>query len=133
MEGSQPIVHLVTDNEAKGQAKELFEQIKSSTGKVPKWMRVMANCEDTLIGFFTLFKSVMDDAPAPQPLKWKVAHVVSEMNKCEFCIGVTKTKLSSFGVSDEELNNLDNTPDEKEKLAIEYAKVTTEHAYNISF
>jgi uncharacterized peroxidase-related enzyme len=132
MEGSQPIVHLVTDNEVQGKAKELFEQMKTSTGKVPKWMRVMANCEDTLVGFSALFKSVMDDAPAPQELKWKVAYVVSEINKCEFCVGVTKTKLTSLGVDDEKLANLEDTPDEKEKVAIEYARATTEHAYSVS-
>ena len=48
----KPLVHLVADDEVKGQAKAIFEQIKASTGKVPKWMRVMANCEDVMVGFF---------------------------------------------------------------------------------
>ncbi|GAI44336.1 unnamed protein product, partial [marine sediment metagenome] len=43
-----PLVHLVTDDEVKSQAKILFEQMKKSAGRVPKWMRVMANCEDVL-------------------------------------------------------------------------------------
>lgn len=66
---NQPIVHLVTDNEATGQTKELFNQMIENVGKVPKWMRVMANCENTLISFFQLFKSLMDNKPAPQLLK----------------------------------------------------------------
>lgn len=131
MENNQPIVRLVADDEVKGQAKELFEQVKGSTGKVPKWMRVMANCEDTLIGFFTLFKSVMDNAPTNALLKWKVAYVVSEINKCEFCVGVTKMQLGGLGMNEEEMNNIENVCNDKECVAIEYAKATTEHAYKV--
>ena len=124
----KPLVHQVTDKEVKGKAKELFEKIKKSTGKVPKWMRVMANCEDTLIGFFTLFKSVMDDAPTDKLLKWKVAYRVSEINKCEFCVSVSKNQLKQFGLSEEDMKKLDEISNEKEKVALEYAEASTEHA-----
>ena len=82
---TQPLVSLVSDEEITGKAKELFEQVKASAGEVPKWMRVMAHCEDILVGFFTLFKATMDDSPVDSKLKWKVAYKISEMNKCEFC------------------------------------------------
>ena len=126
-----PLVHLVTDDEAKGQAKDLFEQIKNSTGKVPKWMRVMANCDDVLIGFFSLFKATMDDAPLDSQLKWKVAFKVSEMNKCEFCVGVATQKLKQFGIDDEQLKNIHSTTNEKGTIALKYAEAATDHAYNI--
>jgi len=131
MTQTQPLVHLVTDEEAKGRAKALFEQLKKSTGKVPKWMRVMANCEDILIGFFTLFKATMDDAPLPGKLKWKVAYKVSELNNCKFCVNAAEMKLKEFGLSDEDIKDLDQASDEREKAALEYAKLATEHAYNI--
>ena len=131
MENLKPIVHLVADDEAKAQAKEVFEQIKKTTGKVPKWMRVMANCEDTLVGFFLLFKSVMDDAPTDKLLKWKIAYVVSEVNKCEYCVSVTKMQLKNFGVSDEDISNINKICNERECVAIEYAKATATHAYKI--
>ena len=131
MTATKPLVRLITDDEAKGEAKELFEQIKASTGKVPKWMRVMANCEDVLIGFFTLFKATMDDAPVDKLLKWKVAYRVSEMNKCEFCVSVSKMKLKEFGLKDEEIEKIDKACDDKECVALKYAQAATEHAYNI--
>ena len=83
---TKPLVNLVTDKNVKGQAKALFEKMKKSAGKVPKWMRVMANCDDVLIGFFTMFKAIMDDAPVDKLLKWKIALVISDLNKCEFCV-----------------------------------------------
>jgi len=127
----EPIVHRCTSDELHGEAKEVFENFLASSGKVPKWLEVMANCEDTMVGFFTLFKSVMDNAPVSSTLKWKVAYVVSDINKCEFCVGATVTKLATFNISEEDLKNIDKTSDEKEALAIEYARATTKHAYAI--
>ena len=127
----QPIVHLVADEEAKKQAKNIFKQIKNSTGKVPKWMRVMANCEDTLVGFSLLFKSIMDDAPTDKLLKWKIAFVVSEVNKCEYCVSISKMQLKNFGLNKKEMNEIEKVCNDKECIAIEYAKATATHAYKI--
>ncbi len=128
----QPVVHCVSCEELHGEARTIFDDLIQKTGKVPKWLQVMANCEDTMVGFFSLFKSVMDNAPVSATLKWKVAYVVSDINKCEFCIGATKMKLVEFNISEEELAHIDQATDEKEKLAIEYARATTEHAYSIA-
>jgi len=128
---TEPIVHRCTPEELHGEAKKLFEEFLNSSGKVPKWLQVMANCEDTMLGFFSLFKSVMDNAPVESALKWKVAYVVSDINKCEFCVGATQTKLAEFDISEEDLKNIDQTSNEREAVAIEYAKATTEHAYSI--
>lgn len=131
MTGPKPLVHQVTDKEAKKRAKELFEQIKSSTGKVPKWMRVMANCEDVLVGFFSLFKATMDDTPVDKLLKWKVAYKVSEMNKCEFCVSISKIQLKQFGLKDKEVSEIEKASSVKERTALKYAQAATKHAYNI--
>ncbi|MBU2236054.1 hypothetical protein KKA01_03275, partial [Patescibacteria group bacterium] len=110
-----PLVHLVMDDEIKNDAKNIFEQIKKSTGSVPKWMRVMANCEDILVGFFTLFNATMDDAPVNKLLKWKVAYRISEINKCEFCVSISKMKLKEFGLEQDEIEQIDKATDDREK------------------
>jgi len=132
MSSNSPLVHLVTDNEVSGQAKALFEQMKKGAGKVPKWMRVMANCEDVLVGFFTMFKAIMDDAPVDKLLKWKIALIISDLNKCEFCVSVAKQQLKTFGLTDEQSQNIDvKKLSEKEQVAVEYAIASTKHAFNI--
>ncbi len=126
------LVHLVSDDEVKDQAKSLFEQMKANTGSVPKWMRVMANCEDVLVGFFTMFKAVMDDAPVDKLLKWRIALIISDINKCEFCVSVAKQQLLAFGLSEEDMKNIESEDLSKaEKIAIEYSKAASDHAYNI--
>ncbi len=132
MTTTKPIVRCVSCEELHGDARTIFDDFIQKTGKVPKWLQVMGNCEDTMIGFFSLFKSVMDNAPVSSVLKWKVAYVVSDINKCAFCVGATKLKLIEFNISEDDLKNIDHSTDEKEKIAIEYARATTEHAYNIA-
>ena len=132
MKTTIPLVHLTTDNEVKNQAKNLFKQIKKSTGKVPKWMRVMANCEDILVGFFTMFKAIMDDAPVDKLLKWRIALKISNLNKCKFCISIAKHQLKTFGLNTKEINNIkSHNLSTKEKAALEYAIASTKHAFNI--
>jgi len=127
------LVHQVTDQEVKKQAKALFEQIKKTTGKVPKWMRVMANCGDVLVGFFILFKAVMDDAPVNKLLKWRIALKISDLNKCQFCVSVAKQQLKMFGLTDKEIENIGvKNLSEKEQTALEYAVASSQHAYNIN-
>ena len=129
---NQPIVHMVSDEEAQGKTKEIFQHMKETTGGVPKWMRVMANCEDTLVGFMELFKSLMDNEPVNALLKWKVAYVVSEINKCELCVDITKMKMRSMGVPEEDIARLEEVAYEKEAVALEYAKMATEEAFKIN-
>lgn len=128
---NQPLVHLVTDDEVKGKAKEIFEQIKESTGKVPKWMRVMANRENIMIGFFDLFQATMGKGSVDRLLKWKVAYQISELNKCEFCVSIVKIQLKSFGLSDEEIAKVGIVKDKREEIAMKYTQASTCHAYNI--
>ncbi|MBU0649426.1 carboxymuconolactone decarboxylase family protein [Patescibacteria group bacterium] len=128
----KPLVKIISDNEAPGAVKEFFEVMRQKQGKVPEWMRVMAHCDDTLMAFFGFFKTLMDDAPADPKLKWKLGFRVSELNKCEYCVSVTKGMLKKLGISDEDLQDIEKGMSEKERLALKFAGEMTEHAYNIS-
>ncbi|MCB9812961.1 MAG: hypothetical protein H6772_01010 [Pseudomonadales bacterium] len=126
-----PHVHIVSDSEAKGRVLELFEKMKASKGSVPKWMRVMANSDDILIGFFALFKATMDNAPLDSQLKWKLAYHISEMNKCEFCVSVSQMQLEAFGMDKAQMTNLKEAATGREALAFEYAEAVNNHAYKM--
>ena len=129
---TEPIVQSVSADEITSKAaKEIYDQFISAGKNVPKWMRVMANNEDIMVGFFSMFKATMDDSPLPSILKWKVADEVSRLNKCEFCIDVTQSRLRQFGLGDEELSQINELADEREKAALAFARATTEKAYEI--
>jgi AhpD family alkylhydroperoxidase len=128
---SEPIVGRVATSDLQGEARKLFEQFTSADKPVPKWMQVMGNCDDILVGFFAMFKATMDDAPLPSELKWKVANEVSKLNKCEFCVDVTNAKLRQFGLNDAAIAEVESSADEKEKVALAFARAATEKAYEI--
>ncbi len=128
---SDPFVHLVSSEDLSGDAKKIFENTKAATGSVPKWMKVMGNSEEILVPFFKLFQSTMKDGKISPILKWKVAFKVSELNKCEFCVSVTKLKLKCLGLSDKDISEIDKATDEKEKVVLAFAESSTEHAYRI--
>jgi uncharacterized peroxidase-related enzyme len=127
----QPLVHTVAPTELQGEAKSLFEQMMGKSGKVPLWMQVMANNQDIVVAFFNLFKVSMDDSPLPANLKWKVALKVSQLNKCEYCVDVSESKLKGMGIADENLEKIHDDLTDREKLAIEYAENTTLNAYKL--
>ena len=126
-----PHVKIVSDDEVKGKVLELFENMKQAKGAVPKWMRVMANCDDILLGFFALFKATMDDSPLESKMKWKLAYHVSELNKCEFCVSVSAMQLKAFGLDESKMGNLKADATGKEALAFEYSEAVNNHAYKI--
>ncbi len=126
-----PFVKLVTSEDLTGDAKQIFENVKAANGKVPKWMKAMGNSPEVFVHFFRLFKTTMGEGSVKSLLKWKVAFRVSELNKCEFCVSVTKTKLRCMGLSEEEIAQIDTPVNETEALVLKFAESTTEHAYNI--
>lgn len=132
MTHTTPLVALVTVDELKGEAKKIYEQFLSAGKSVPKWMKVMANCEDILVGFFSMFKATMDDAPLPSVMKWKIAKAVSDMNKCAFCVDVANAQLRQFGLSDEDIASILETTDERERAALAFAQAATEKAYEMN-
>jgi uncharacterized peroxidase-related enzyme len=133
MTNFDPIVHPVSADEVTtAAAKDIYEKFISAGKNVPKWVKVMANNEDIMVGFFTMFKATMDDAPLPAIMKWKVANEVSRINKCEFCIDVAQTQLRQFGLDDEALEKINETADEREKVALAFGRAVTEKAYEIN-
>lgn len=131
MNSVQPIVKMVSHEEVSGEAKKIYDGFVAQGQPVPKWVQVMANNQDVLVGFFSMFRATMDDAPLPAVLKWKVADEVSRLNQCDFCVDVTQAQLKQFGLTDEELADIDGTADEREKIALEFARATTKEAYKI--
>ncbi len=126
-----PIVQEVSEENLTKQGKKIFQAMKKKNGKVPKWMRVMGNCEDTLTGFFSLFTSIMDDAPTERELKWKIAYVVSELNKCHYCVSVSAKQLENMGMDKQSMKEIEKACQPAECVALEYAKAMTTAAYKI--
>ena len=77
-------LELVTEQQATGKVKEIYEDIKSSMGwdMVPQTFQLIAHNPDHLESYWALYKQTM--APGRLDLKTKklIAYIVSAMNNC---------------------------------------------------
>ncbi len=126
-------VPILEKEDVSGEVAEMFAKWEETTGKVPEWARVMANCPTVLKEFFDLFKVVMGpNGTVEESVKWKVAHQVSALNKCEYCVDVTEQKLKAMGLSEDRMKDMlaeeSSELSPEERAAIAYATETTTKA-----
>ncbi len=108
--------------------KEIYEEFENKGKKVPEWMKVMAHCPKILKEFKELFGVIMKNDKIEPNLKWKIAFVVSQALRCEFCVDVTSKMLKTMGVDEEELDKIKdmNGLSEEEKILFGLVKEITE-------
>jgi len=118
-------------NQVNESAKKVYESFEKQTGSVPEWVKVMAHQPEILKEFTELFRIIMGQGEVEGYLKWKIAYVISENLKCEFCVSVTMSMLKKLGASDDLLSNIkkiQNLP-ENEKIILELVKDITSDGY----
>jgi len=124
------VISSLEKNQAADVVKEIYEEYEKRGKKVPEWIKVMAHRPEILKEFFELLKVVMGKGAIAPKLKWKIAYVVSEVNRCPFCVDATTAMLKKLGAADkeiEEAKDLKNLTG-KEKEIIEMVKEVTEKA-----
>jgi len=87
-------------------AQSIYQGFKQSAGSVPEWVKIMAYRPEILKNFVGLFNAVMQTGKIEKNLKWKIAYVVSDTLRCEFCVDVTVKMLKKMGASDQELEKI---------------------------
>ncbi len=112
-------------------AREVYEKFEKESGAAPEWVKVMAHRPEILKEFTELFKVIMGEGKIEALLKWKIAHAVSSMLKCPFCVDVTEKMLRKFGADEETIEKLKNTENlpEEEKQILELVKDITADAH----
>ena len=103
-----PTFKPISENEAQGKIKEVFEDIKSSRNieEVPNFWKYIANDPDTLERTWNSMKQVMKKGAIDEVTKELIYVAVSVSNGCEYCIkshsaaaikkGATKQMLSEM-------------------------------------
>jgi uncharacterized peroxidase-related enzyme len=110
---------------------EIYLNFEKESGSVPEWVKVMAYRPEILKEFLELFKVIMNKGEIESFLKWKIAYVVSETLKCEFCVSVTSGMLKRLGATEEVLSDIKEkkNQEQKEKEILELVKDVTLDGY----
>ena len=82
-----PMFKAISENEATGKVKEVFDEIKSSRKitEVPNFWKYLANSPETLERTWSSLKQVMKEGALDPVTKELIYVAVSITNSCEYC------------------------------------------------
>lgn len=97
-------VKLVTEQEAEGEVKAVYEQVKQMTGGVvPPTFQAMANHPEYMKMVLQKMRTVMGSPELDKSTKLAIAFAVSVLNNCEACITMYSQQLKAAGFTDKQL------------------------------
>lgn len=103
-----PITRYVSEEEATGKVREVYDEILASRGlaKVPNYWKAIAGNPDYLEATWHNLKAVMKPGKLDRTTKEMIAVAVSATNNCEYCIHSHTDALRALGCDDEAILEL---------------------------
>ena len=103
-----PMFKPISENEAKGKVKEVFDEIKSTRKitQVPNFWKYLANSPETLERTWKSTSQVMKPGALEAVTKELIYVAVSMTNSCEYCIKSHSIAAKSKGATTEMLSEL---------------------------
>lgn len=101
-------IKLISEQEATGKVKEVYEQIQKAFGLpfVPNLFKAMAHNPDLLEANWGRVGMIMGRGRLDRKTKEMIAVAVSATNNCEYCVNAHTAALKRMGVTDAELLEL---------------------------
>jgi len=103
-----PIFKPISENEAKGKVKEVFDEIKSARQitEVPNFWKMLANDPNELQRTWSSLKEIMKKGALDPVTKELIYVAVSITNGCEYCIKSHSSAAKKKGATDEMLKEM---------------------------
>ena len=103
-----PIFKPISENEAKGKVKEVFDEIKSARKitEVPNFWKMLANDPNELERTWSSLKEIMKKGALDPVTKELIYVAVSITNGCEYCIKSHSSAAKKKGATDEMLKEM---------------------------
>ncbi|MGX1195898.1 carboxymuconolactone decarboxylase family protein [Metabacillus sp. SLBN-84] len=97
------LIKLVSEQEAQGEIKEMFEMAKQMFGELPESIRAMANHPEYMKIVAQKAELFKNSQEFDQSTKLIICLTVSIMNNCEMCISSYTQYLKNVGFTDKQL------------------------------
>ena len=103
-----PIFKPISENEASGKIKEVFDDIKSARKitEVPNFWKYLANSPETLERTWNSLKQVMKKGALDPVVKELIYVAVSITNSCEYCTRSHTAAAKKKGATDEMIKEM---------------------------
>lgn len=125
-------IKVISESEADGKLKEVYQQISSARGKLSNIMKIHSLMPDTMIKHLDLYLSIMfSNSNLSREEKEILAVVVSKLNNCDYCVNHLAEALNHYWKDKKRLENFiekldDPAFSDKFRLAVKYtSKLTT--------
>ena len=123
----------VSVKDAKGQIKEIYDEIENVWGYVPKGMELWSVNEEAFQMHWSAIKKTMSKSEEDKKLYTMIRFLVSDKNSCTYCIGMNGGILiNNFGMTEDELlamkDDVSNAPlSQTRKLLLSFAVKSIEN------
>ncbi len=96
-------LRFVSEEEATGRTREIYEELKGSLGIVPNIYRALANNEHILETFWENRKRIMDQGTLDPAIKEWLAWATVAINNAKFGVDTHTARLKKMGYTDEQI------------------------------
>ena len=96
-------LRFVSEEEATGRTREIYEELKDSLGIVPNIYRALANNEHILETFWENRKRIMDQDTLDPAIKEWLAWATVAINNAKFGVDTHTARLKKMGYTDEQI------------------------------
>lgn len=122
-----PRISVVEKNEVSEDVQEIFAEIESAFGKVPNLFKTYSHFPALLKANWDKIKALMMQGNLSRKTKEAIAVLVSKDNSCSYCVAAHTAALKSIGVTEEEIEMIENDIEksdftEKERKLITFAR-----------
>ena len=103
-----PLFKPISENEATGKVKEVFDEIKKARkiSEVPNFWKYIANNPETLERIWSSMQQVMKDGALNSVTKELIYVAVSMTNSCEYCTRSHTVAAKKKGATDEMIKEM---------------------------
>lgn len=127
---SFPRIKPVVRHEAKKEVREILDRIEEHFGMLPNLFATIAQYPKALKPLFDLYRALCVEASIDPRLQELAILKVSQVNSCPYCISHHTKMAQGLGISQEELDSLENYEkwdnfSPRERAVIEYAEYVT--------
>ncbi len=120
-------ISIIGEREISKEVQDIFTEIEGAFGMVPNLFKTYSHFPPLLRANWDKVKALMMQGTLSRKTKEVIAVLVSKDNSCSYCVAAHTAALKSIGVSEEEIEIIENNIEksdftEKERGLISFAR-----------
>jgi uncharacterized peroxidase-related enzyme len=128
-----PRIKPVAVAEAKGEIKEIYQDLEQKMGKVINIFQLMGHSATTLKGFLNLSEAANHTSLPPQ-LREQIALIVGQANHCQYCLSAHTALAKGLGMNEPDILKArrGESIDLKGQAILQFASLVIEKRGNVT-